>query len=63
MLKVGDGIKFKCGDNYCNGDIINIDKEFGWYKIKSDSFPQFLIWKTERALIKVVTICAGILGC
>ena len=63
MFKVGDRVKFKCGgDNYYNGDIINIDKSW-WYKIKSDSFPQFLIWKTERALIKVVIICAGALGC
>jgi len=67
MFKVGDRVKFKCGggDNYYNGDIININKGFGWcwYKIKSDSFLQFLIWKTERDLIKVVIICAGVLGC
>ena len=65
MFKVGDRVKFKCGgDNYYNGDIINIDKGFGfcWYKIKSETAHGYY-WRTERALIKVVITCAGVLGC
>ena len=69
MFKVGDRVKFKCGggDNYYNGDIININKGFGfgWYKIKSETANGYYgyYWRTERALIKVVIICAGALGC